>query len=328
MTVRYLIGRTGVMLITILALWMLQFSIFRLMPGDPTQSILSFSMTPEVRSELKKAWGLDKSLHKQFLIYVINFVQLDFGVSFFQDIPVIDLIKYRFWNTLVFMFVAMAWANLVGIALGVFSVAITTRRNRRGDIVLLSLGSVARSTPLFVTGILSIIVFSYWLGWFPLGGMHKAGMVYRTTFDRFLNLDFLHHLFLPTMVGGIFYFTNPFFIMRTAMLEHIGSDYIYLLKAKGQREMNILVKHVARNALNPVVTSVALCMGFAIGGQVIVETVFRWPGMGYELVSSTLRRDYPVVQGAFFLLGVIIIFMNYIADLLYLYLDPRIRYSG
>jgi peptide/nickel transport system permease protein len=281
-------------------------------------------MTIEVQNELKRAWGLDKPLYKQFLSYVYNLAHLDFGVSFFKNVPVIEIIGYRFWNTLVFMFVAMVWANLIGVVLGIISVA---RRNKWGDTLLLSLGSVARSTPLFVTGILAIVVFAYWLRWFPLGGMHEVGAIYETFWGRFLNLDFLHHVFLPTIVAGIFYFTDPFFVMRTAMLEHIGSDYLDLAKAKGQKNRNILIKHVARNAINPVVTSAALSIGFAIGGQVIVETVFRWPGMGTELVFSTLRRDYPVVQGIFFLIGVTVIIMNYLADLLYVFLDPRVRYA-
>jgi len=316
---------TAMMLLTMFALLTIQFFMFRLMPGDPSASILSGSLTREVQLELRKSWGLDKPLYAQFVNYIYKLSHLDFGISFFKRIPVIKIIGYRFWNTVVFMLVAMIWANCIGVVLACISVA---RRNKAGDTVLLLLGSVCRATPLFVTGILALIVFSYWLDWFPTGGMHTIGAEYKTFLDKFLNLDFLHHVILPIFIASVFYFTVPFFVMRAAMLEYIGEDYIALAKAKGQTNANILIKHVARNALNPVVTSAAMAIGFAISGQVIVEIVFRWPGIGTELVYSTLRRDYPVIQGSFFLLGIIVIFMNYIADLLYVYLDPRIRYVG
>jgi len=313
------------MLLSMFALLTIQFAMFRLMPGDPSASIVSGSLTREVQQQLRESWGLDKPLYVQYLNYVANICKLDFGVSFFKRVPVIEIIGYRFWNTIIFMFIAMVWANIFGVVLGIISVA---RRNKGGDTALLLLGSVARATPLFITGIMIIIVFSFWLDWFPSGGMHTIGFYSETLIGKFLNLDFLQHVILPIFVSSIFYFTIPFFVMRTAMLEYIGEDYIALAKAKGQSNVNILIKHVARNALNPVVTSTAMAIGFAISGQVIVETVFRWPGMGKELVYSTLRRDYPVIQGAFFMLGIIVIFMNYIADLLYVYLDPRIRYTG
>ena len=274
--------------------------------------------------QLRESWGLDRPLHIQLFNYIYRLLHLDFGVSFFKRIPVIEIIGYRFWNTVVFMLVAMIWANFVGIVLGILQVA---RRNRFGDTLLLIIGAVCRATPLFVTGILMVIIFSYWLNWFPSGGMHAIGVETKTIIDRFFNLDFLYHAVLPIFVASLYYFTIPFFVMRTAMLEYIGEDFVALAKAKGQSNAKVWIKHVARNAINPVVTASAMAIGFAIGGQVIVETIFRWPGMGSELVYSTLRRDYPVIQGTFFLLGVIVIMMNYIADILYVYFDPRIRYA-
>jgi peptide/nickel transport system permease protein len=157
--------------------------------------------------------------------------------------------------------------------------------------------------------------------------MHRIGFESETFLDRYLSLDFLRHVALPIFTASLFYFTDPFFVMRTSMLENVGEDYIALARAKGQTNANIYIKHLARNALNPVVTATSMAFGFAIGGQVIVETVFRWPGIGWELVDSTLRMDYPVIQASFFLLGIIVIFMNYITDVLYVYLDPRIRYA-
>lgn len=312
------------MLLTMFALLVILFCLFRFMPGDPSASIVSASLSREVQLQLRQSWGLDKPLHIQLFNYFYRLIHLDFGVSFFKRIPVIEIIGYRFWNTVVFMLVAMIWANIIGIVLGILQVA---RRNRFGDTLLLIIGAVCRATPLFVTGILMVIIFSYWLNWFPSGGMHAIGVETKTIVDRFFNLDFLYHAVLPIFVASLYYFTIPFFVMRTAMLEYIGEDFVALAKAKGQSNAKVWIKHVARNAINPVVTASAMAIGFAIGGQVIVETIFRWPGMGSELVYSTLRRDYPVIQGTFFLLGVIVIMMNYIADILYVYFDPRIRYA-
>jgi len=312
------------MLLTMFALLVILFCLFRFMPGDPSASIVSASLSREVQLQLRQSWGLDKPLHIQLFNYFYRLIHLDFGVSFFKRIPVIEIIGYRFWNTVVFMLVAMIWANFLGIVLGILQVA---RRNRFGDTLLLIIGAVCRATPLFVTGILMVIIFSYWLNWFPSGGMHAIGVETKTIVDRFFNLDFLYHAVLPIFVASLYYFTIPFFVMRTAMLEYIGEDFVALAKAKGQSNAKVWIKHVARNAINPVVTASAMAIGFAIGGQVIVETIFRWPGMGSELVYSTLRRDYPVIQGTFFLLGVIVIMMNYIADILYVYFDPRIRYA-
>lgn len=325
MTGRYLIERTAMMLLTLFALLAIQFCMFRLMPGDPTASVVSEGLTAEMQLELRKSWGLDKPMYLQFIQYVRKLPRLDFGISFWKKIPVIEIIGYRFWNTIVFMFLASVLSTLIGVLLGIVSVAL---RNKKGDTALFLFVSVCRGTPLFATGIAVILVFSYWLNWFPSGGMHAIGVESKTIIDRFFNLDFLHHVTLPIFIASLFYFTEPFFVTRTAMLEYIGEDFTILAKAKGMTKRSILLRHVARNALNPVITSTAMAFGFAIGGQVIVETLFRWPGMGMELVDATLRRDYPVMQACFFLLGVIVIMMNYISDLLYIYLDPRIRYSG
>jgi len=139
------------MLLSMFALLTIQFAMFRLMPGDPSASIVSGSLTREVQQQLRESWGLDKPLYVQYLNYVANICKLDFGVSFFKRVPVIEIIGYRFWNTIIFMFIAMVWANIFGVVLGIISVA---RRNKGGDTALLLLGSVARATPLFITGIM------------------------------------------------------------------------------------------------------------------------------------------------------------------------------
>jgi len=323
-TRRYFLARVTLTLASLLALLLLQFGMFRLLPGDPTSAVVSDSMTREVQAALGRMWGLDQPLPRQFLTYIQNLLRLNFGVSFFHNAPVLEILGTRFWNTLVLMLVSVCLGNGVGAVLGVVA---ALRRRGRIDWLLLVAAVLARATPIFVTGILGIGIFATTLGWVPQGGMHTVGAARTVGWDRFLCLDFAHHLLLPAAVCSLFYFATPFLVMRTAMREQLGADHITVARAKGLSAAAVVWRHAARNALNPVVTTCALSFGFAVGGQVMVETVFRWPGMGSELVASTLRLDYPMMQSAYFLISLVVLLANLAADLLYTWLDPRIRYE-
>jgi peptide/nickel transport system permease protein len=179
---------------------------------------------------------------------------------------------------------------------------------------------IFQSAPPFVTGILLLMVLSYRLDLFPTGGMFTPGAA-----RAFLSGDFLHHLVLPTITVSLYYLATPMLIMRDSMLEVMGSDFIELAKAKGLAPHVVMIKHAARNALLAVVTVASLMVGFAIGGQVLVETVFSWPGMGKLMVEAASSHDYPVAQGTFLVLAALVIFLNLLADISYCYLDPRIK---
>jgi len=200
------------------------------------------------------------------------------------------------------------------------------RRGSRFELSMLATSLAFRSAPLFWTGIMALLVFSYTMKWFPIGGMHTPGQEFAGVLDKYVNLDFLHHLILPSLVGAIYFMASPMLIMRNSMLEVMGEDFIEMAKAKGLKDHTVMFKHAMRNALLPVVTVLSLMIGFAIGGQVLLETVFRWPGMGREMVLAIQRFDYPMAQASFFMLGVIVIILNFITDLLYGYLDPRVTY--
>jgi peptide/nickel transport system permease protein len=184
---------------------------------------------------------------------------------------------------------------------------------------------IFQSAPPFVTGLLMLMVLSYRLDLFPTGGMHTPGVSIGTGLAVFLSKDFLHHLVLPTVTVALFYLATPMLIMRDSMLEVMGSDFIELAKAKGLAPHVVMIKHAARNALLAVVTVASLMVGFAIGGQVLVESVFSWPGMGQLMVEAASSHDYPVAQGTFMVLAALVIFLNLLADISYCYLDPRIK---
>jgi peptide/nickel transport system permease protein len=184
---------------------------------------------------------------------------------------------------------------------------------------------VLQSAPPFVTGLLLLMVLSYRLDLFPTGGMQTPGVALGKGLAIFLSADFLHHLVLPTITVSVFYLATPMLIMRDSMLEVMGSDFIELAKAKGLAPHVVMIKHAARNALMAVVTVASLMIGFAIGGQVLVETVFSWPGMGKLMVEAASSHDYPVAQATFLVLAALVIFLNLVADISYCYLDPRIK---
>jgi peptide/nickel transport system permease protein len=186
----------------------------------------------------------------------------------------------------------------------------------------------ARSLPVFWTGLIVLYIFSFRLGLFPIGGMRSISASPTGVVDTFFSVDFLHHLVLPTVSLSLYYTGLPLLLMRNNMLEVITEDYIETARAKGLPRRRIVFVHAARNAILPVVTAFAIAIGFSIGGQVLIETVFSWPGLGREMVNSALRSDYPMAQGAFLLLATIIIVMNFLADMAYTYLDPRVNVDG
>jgi peptide/nickel transport system permease protein len=199
-----------------------------------------------------------------------------------------------------------------------------TTKERAGMLVVL----LIRSTPVFWTGMIVLYLFSFQLDLFPLGGMRGFEASYTTNAEKFLSLDFLYHLVLPVFTLCTFYTGLPLLLMRNNLLEVLSEDYIDTARAKGLTDRRILLRHAARNAILPVVTAFAIAIGFAVGGQVLIETVYSWPGLGREMVKAALRSDYPLAQGAFVLLSIIVITMNFVADLTYSYLDPRVKLGG
>lgn len=318
----YILRRIVYSLFTILAIATILFVLFRMMPGDPTAQVLSPALDAVAQERMRRAFGLDEPVFVQYLLYLKNLVTLEWGRSFTSSEPVFDILSYRFWNTMLLMAAGMFFSFAIGISAGIW---MGWRRGGKLDVLGTVGALVVQSAPPFITGMLLLIVLSYRLGLFPTGGMYAAGNRPDGILDMITSTDFLRHIALPTLTITFYYLATPMLIMRDSMLEVLGSDYVEFARAKGLPPHKVMVRHAARNALLSVVTIASILLGFAIGGQVIVETVFSWPGMGLAMVEAATRHDYPVAQASFLLLAIVVIVLNLVADISYCWLDPRIR---
>jgi peptide/nickel transport system permease protein len=320
----FIIRRFFSIIICWLAIVTLLFCIFRMVPGDPTMALVDPDATDPEREHIREIYGLDKPLYVQYRVYMGKLLKGDFGRSFFYGKPVLDVIADKFWNTIILMFSYGLFAYVFGTLGGMY---LAWKRGTAVEKAGIFGALVLRSAPVFWTSMLVVIIFSQKLGWFPFSGMRSVGYSADTLLQKFLSLDFLWHLALPTLVSGLYYLGLPLLLLRNSMLEVLHEDYIEIARAKGISEFNVMFKHGARNAVLPIVTDAALFIGWALGGQVIVEYVFSWPGLGNEIVMAAMRGDFPLAQGAFFIIAMMVTIMNFIADLFYGYLDPRIVYK-
>ena len=314
----YFFGRLGQTLITLFVVFTLMWLLFRLIPGDPASVYISGRLTPEEIQAIRESWGLDEPLPIQYLKYLSNVIRGDLGISFYYREKVSQVVFPTLLNTLILMGPAMMTAILIGVFVGS---SIGWRRGSKREKVGIVLGLIMQSFPLFVSGIFVLMVFSYWLGWFPLGGMRSIDLRGGSGFQEFFDLT--HHLLLPLVVAALYYVGDIMMITRTSMLELIGEEFLEFAKARGLPDRK--VRRIAlRNAIIPILTYSTIMVGFAFGGQVIVEVVFSWPGIGRLMVDSVSRHDYPVAQATFFIMSTVVILLNLFMDLLYPYVDPRI----
>lgn len=321
----YVTKRVLIMVLMILLVATMIFFLFRVMPGDPTAFLIDPSIPPEARANLLARYGLDRDLGTQYRIFMGDLLRLDFGSSYFYNRPVLQLIGEKLPATLILMLSAMVLAYLIGILFGAFMAWKRGSAAETGGIIFVLF---FRSAPTFWVGLMFILLFSARLGWFPAQGMRTVGTPSGNFAQMFLNLDFLRHLILPSIVAALYFMATPLLVMRNSMLEVLHEDYVEMARAKGISERRVLFHHAARNALLPVVTSGALFIGSAIGGQVLIEVVFSWPGLGREIVTAVTRRDYPLAQACFIIISATVMVMNLVADLLYAALDPRISYKA
>lgn len=320
----YIAKRIMTMILMIILVSTVIFFLFRAMPGDPTAFVVDPSMPPEAREVLKERYGLNGTKWDQYVVFIKDLVKLDLGNSFFYGRPVLNVIGERIPATLILMITGMIIAYVIGVFGGAL---MAWKRGHILESAGITVSLIFRSAPTFWVALMSIILFSVRLKWFPAQGMRTSGYTGETFREIFMNLDFLKHLILPSIVAGLYFIATPLLIMRNSMLEVLSEDYIEMAKAKGLKEKRILYKHAARNALLPVVTAGALFLGSAIGGMVLLEVVFSWPGLGREIVQAVTRHDYPLAQGAFIIMSILMMVMNLVADILYAVLDPRISYK-
>ncbi len=324
---------------TILFVIVLNFFLFRVLPGDPARAgIRDPRLKKEAIEMLQTRFGLDKPvincfeslnpikigsctvnpLETQFFIYVRNLLQGELGISYHTNRPVGDILAERLWNTVLLIGAGQILAIIIGVALGIFA-AWKARTSVDYGAVLVSL--LAWSLPTFWLGI--ILLFWGSANGFPLAGKATPGMSSMPLLQQWG--DIAWHMFLPTLTYTIVYMGEYTLIMRSSLMDVLSEDYILTAKAKGLSMFQILKDHALKNAMLPLVTVIAINLGFTVAGAIQIEAVFSWPGLGSAIYEAVVRRDYPVLQGAFLLIAVAVIIANLLADLTYSYLDPRVK---
>jgi peptide/nickel transport system permease protein len=322
---KFVIRRSVEILIILYIIATLTFVLFRIMPGDPVSINLDPYATPEKRAQQRELWGLDKPLGEQYVIYIKNMLHGEFGSSFWSDKDVYSIIKEKLPPTIL-LFSTM---NIMAFSLGMYMGRIIAwRRGGKLEYGSTVIGVFLFSMPTFWICLMVIWVFSYRMGLFPLGGMKTAAIWDAAAQSGILTkaLDLLYHLFLPLTVGVIISFPGTMLMMKNVMLETLGEDFIITARAKGLPEKVIRDHHAARTVMLPMVTVFVLSMVGSLGGSMIVETVFGWPGLGAEFLDAAMNYDYPVAQGAFVIMGGLLLVAILVTEILYAYLDPRIRY--
>jgi dipeptide transport system permease protein len=333
---RFVLTRLGLVIPTFLGIILLTFILIRLVPGDPVEvRVGERGISPERHAQLLHDMGLDRPLYVQFFDYVGGVLQGDLGTSVVTQRAVMDEFLTLFPATLELAIFGLIFAILIGLPAGVLA---AVKRGSIYDHAVMGTSLTGYSMPIFWWGLLLILFFSVYLGWTPVAKrLSDDYFVDEVTgfmlIDTLLSdekgsfLDALHHLILPTIVLG----TVPLAVIarmtRSAMLEVLGEDYIRTARAKGLSVFRIVAIHALRNALVPVVTVIGLQVGILMGGAILTESVFSWPGIGKWLVESIGRRDYPALQGGVLVIAALVMAANLAVDLLYGLLNPRIRHK-
>jgi ABC-type dipeptide/oligopeptide/nickel transport system permease component len=303
----YIVRRLLLMVPTVFGVSVLVFVMVRLVPGDPAVAIAGPQATPEYIEQVRREYALDRSLIEQYVIFLGKLFRGDLGKSARTGRPVGVEIGDKFPHTVELAVASLALASLFGIAAGVIS---ATKQYSFFDYSSMVLSLIGVSTPVFWLGLMLMYLFAVRLGWLPSG---SRGTIL--------------HLILPAVTLGAASMAIIARMTRSSMLEVLRQEYVVTARSKGLREAWVVVKHALRNALIPVVTVLGLQLGTLLGGAVLTETVFAWPGVGRLLVDSIRARDYPVVQGVVLLLAISFAAINLVVDVLYAILDPRIRYQ-
>jgi peptide/nickel transport system permease protein len=306
----------------ILTIWFavtVTFLLLRLLPGDPALAVASPNMTDEAREALLTQYGLNQPLIVQYGLYLWQLVQGNLGVSFTQSIPVLDVLMQRLPWTLLLTGTALVFTVLMGVPLGVLAAA---RRGTGWDRLVQIVGVTGQSLFVPSVGVLLLFTFGLTLGWFPIGGAYTNG-----TYGGEWYLSVIQHLVLPATSLVLIQLGSYVLTMRSTLIDALGEDYTTLAHANGMPPRRVLWKHALRNALLPTTTLIGLQLGFLVGGAVLTETVFAYPGIGRGIFEAVTQLDFPVLQGAFLMLALTVVVINMLTDLVYGLLDPRVKTS-
>lgn len=315
----FIIRRTIYMAITLFAVITINFCIFNLMPADPVSTMLDPNLPYEAQQLLRKEFGLDEPLYIRYVIYVKNLLSGELGVSFWSKRPVIDEILERLPNTILLTGAASITTICFGIILGIFA---SSKRGSKIDVAVIVSGLFAYGVPTFFIGLLMLLFFAYLIPIFPIAGtMSRPPPMGLLAYI----IDVLKHLALPLLTITIAGFGGWALYVRNLLLDTLTEDYILTARAKGLSEKTILFKHGFRNILPPMITIMSLSLPGIFTGSLITEVIFSWHGVGRFLFEAIMRVDYPVMQGCFYIIAILVLLSNFLADILYNLVDPRIR---
>jgi peptide/nickel transport system permease protein len=318
----YLLRKLGFALVTVLVVLVINFVLFRILPGDPVRAVIgrNVRISPEIQQALRVQFGLDKPVFPdQFLDTLGQWAQGNLGISWSQRQPVKDILLAKLWNTLLLIGLGQILSIILGVVLGLLA---GWKRKTPIDVGALTFSLIAWATPTFWLGIILLAAGSSWLG-LPTGGIVSPANVSKPLYT--VIPDVARHLILPTLTLTILYLGEYMLIMRSSILEVLSEDYILTAKAKGMSHWQVLMRHALKNAMLPIVTLIALNLGFTVSGAIYIEAVFSYDGLGKLFQDALTKQDYPLLQGAFLLLAVSVILANMMADILYTYLDPRVK---
>lgn len=358
---RYIARRLLLLIPVLIGISIVTFAMLRLIPGDPALVMLGEHATPERVEEFRERMGLNEPIYEQYLLYVQDLIRLDLGRSIQTNRPVLEEVGQRFPATFELTIGAMTFATLFGVIAGIIA---AYRHNSFWDISVMLVALLGVSMPIFWLGMMLAYLFGFKLHILPPSGRLTVGIellpmvqawgieasLSGTAFKEGLRklLDFLSgfyildalltgnwvalwdvikHLILPSIALGSIPMAIIARMTRSSLLEVLGEDYIRTARAKGLRERMVLFAHALRNALLPITTVIGLQLGFLLGGAILTETIFSWPGLGRLVVNRILSRDYPAVQGSVIIIALTFVIINLIVDISYAYLDPRIRYE-
>jgi peptide/nickel transport system permease protein/oligopeptide transport system permease protein len=303
----YLIKRLFSTIPVLIGISLLLFIMLRLLPGDPAQVLAGQMATPQEIENIRRQLGLDRPIYEQYAHYLSRLARFDLGRSARTQNPVTEEIWARLPNTLLLAVVAISLACLFGIPAGIIS---AVRPYSWIDYLVTTSALFGMSMPVFWLGLMLVVVFSVILKWLPAGGTGSW-----------------QHVILPSFTLAAFVVAFIARMTRSTMLETLSQDFTTTARSKGLQERVVVIKHALKNAMIPIITVVGLQFGLLLGGAVLTETVFAWPGLGRLIVDSILARDYPVIQGTILIFGLLYIMVNLVVDLIYALVDPRIRYD-
>ena len=313
--VKFILKRLLLAIITLLGVSIVVFYQIHLMPGDPVTVLFGKHANPEAIALLRQQYHLDQPVYLQYFYWLGDMCQLNLGKSFISGIPVLELVSERIGRTFLLAFLSVILSSMLALVLGIIT---ATRRNSRTDLAVSSLSLFMLSVPEFWTGLIVVMIFSVFLKVLPSGGF---------VFPSENFGGFIKSLILPVVSISVMQTAIITRMVRTTMIEVLQQDYIKAAIGNGLDMRRVIWIHALRNALIPIVTAIGLTFGYALGGEVVIENVFYYPGLGKLLFDSISNRDYPVIQTAILVFATLFILVNLLVDIIYSLINPRIRYA-